>query len=101
MSATDDDGGRTNHRRHFRPVSRRNAWILIGTGLLLFAATSVLVSAGATGWDGRMYRALNEVPSQVAAVLTPLSKLFLPVGITVAIATAAIFCVVRIRRDRK
>ena len=97
MSAIDDGGGRTTHRHDFQPVSGRSAWILLGAGLLLFAGASLLVRARATGWDERMYRALNEVPSGVAAVLTPLSKLFLPLGITVAIVAAAVFCVVRNR----
>ncbi len=72
----------------------RTAWILIGTGLLVFAGTSLLVRAGATGWDERVYRALNEVPTRVAAVLTPLSKLFLPLGIAVAVVAAGVVCVV-------
>ncbi len=44
-----------------------------------------------------MYRALNEVPSPIAAVLTPLSKLFLPLGITIVTVAATVFCVARSR----
>jgi len=93
MNAIDEGRERTTHRHDFRPVSARSAWILLGTGLLLFAGTSLLVRAGATGWDERIYRALNEVPSHIAAVLTPLSKLFLPLGITIVTVAAAVFCV--------
>jgi membrane-associated phospholipid phosphatase len=93
MSAV-DGGHRTAHRHDSRPVSGRTAWILLGTGVLVFAGASLLVRAGATGWDERLYRALNDVPASVAAILTPLSKLFVPLGIAVAVVAAAVVCVV-------
>ena len=93
MSAV-EGGHRTAPRHDSHPVSGRTAWILLGTGVLVFAGTALLVRAGATGWDERLYRALNDVPASVAAVLTPLSKLFLPLGIAVAVVAAAVVCVV-------
>jgi membrane-associated phospholipid phosphatase len=93
MSAV-DGGHRTAPRHDSPPVSGRTAWILLGTGVLVFAGASLLVRAGATGWDERLYQALNDVPASVAAILTPLSKLFVPLGIAVAVVAAAVVCVV-------
>jgi membrane-associated phospholipid phosphatase len=48
-----------------------------------------LLKAGATGWDRSLFRILNEVPSAVASVLTPLVHLFLPAGIVIVVVLIA------------
>ena len=75
-----------------RPVRVPRAWaagLLAGLGAVLFGASAVLLKAGATGWDLSLFRILNEVPSAVASVLTPLVHLFLPIGIVIAIVLIA------------
>jgi undecaprenyl-diphosphatase len=62
-------------------------------GAALFGVSALLLKAGAVGWDESLFRFLNDVPAAVAAVLTPLSHLFLPVGIVVVIVLAAIYVV--------
>jgi membrane-associated phospholipid phosphatase len=78
-------------------VSARTAWILIGSGGLLFVGASLLVRANATNWDEVVYRTLNDVPSGVARFLTPLSRLFLPLGLTIVVLAASVYCVMRNR----
>jgi len=65
------------------------AGLLAGLGAALFGASAALLKAGATGWDLSLFRILNEVPSAVASVLTPLVHLFLPIGIVIAIVLIA------------
>jgi undecaprenyl-diphosphatase len=84
---------RAGRRQDFRLLSMRTAWIVLGSGCLFFGGSSLLVKAGATKWDETLYRFLNQVPSGVAALLTPLSRLFLPLGITVVVLAASVFCV--------
>ena len=75
-----------------RPARVPRAWaagLLAGLGAVLFGASAVLLKAGATGWDLSLFRILNEVPSAVASVLTPLVHLFLPIGIGIAIVLIA------------
>ena len=75
-----------------RPVRVPRAWaagLLAGLGAVLFGASAALLKAGATGWDLSLFRILNEVPSAVASVLTPLVHLFLPIGIVIAIVLIA------------
>ena len=68
------------------------AWtavLLAGLGAALFGVSALLLKAGPPGWDVSLFRILNEVPAAAASVLTPLSHLFLPVGIiTVVVLTA-------------
>jgi len=77
------------------PMSARAAWIVLGVGIVLFTGAALLVHGGAPGWDAQVFRVLNEVPPGVADVLTPLSRLFLPLGIAVTVVAAAVFVVWR------
>ena len=75
-----------------RPARVPRAWaagLLAGLGAALFVASAALLKAGATGWDLSLFRILNEVPSAVASVLTPLVHLFLPIGIVIAVVLIA------------
>jgi undecaprenyl-diphosphatase len=54
-------------------------------------------AAGLTGWDTRLFLALNDVPSWLASILTPVSKLFLPLAILVVVVAAAVYVCVRHR----
>ena len=83
-----------------RPVPAprpRIAGLVAGLGAALFGASAALLKAGAVGWDARLFSFLNEVPPAVASVLTPLSRLFLPVGIIVAVAVIAGYVIARHR----
>jgi len=84
-------------RRPIRVPTARTAGLLAGLGAVVFGACALVLAAGATGWDERLFRVLNEVPPAVAAVLTPLSKLFLPAGIVVVVLLAAGYVVARNR----
>ena len=91
------DRRRTDRQHDVRPVASWTGWLLVVCGAIFLAGASLLVRAGATSWDERVFRWLNEVPAGVATVLTPLSKLFLPLGITLAVVAAAVYCVARNR----
>jgi membrane-associated phospholipid phosphatase len=88
---------RTGPRHYIRPLPIRTACILLGSGCLLFVGASLLVRANATKWDESVYRSLNQVPPGAATFLTPLSRLFLPLGLTVVVLAASVFCVARSR----
>src|SRR5262249_4343249 len=64
-----------------------------------FGISAVLLKAGAVSWDASLFRILNEVPAGGASVLTPLSRLLLPVGIAVVVVIAVGYVVVR-KRER-
>jgi hypothetical protein len=68
-----------------------------GLGVVLFGASALLVKVGATSWDTRLFRILNQVPSAVASVLTPLSRLFLPVGIITVVLLTVVYVAARNR----
>ena len=74
-----------------------SAGLLAGLGVVLFGASALLVHTGSTSEDARLFRILNEVPPAAAAVLTPLSRLFLPVGITAVILLTVVYVVARNR----
>ena len=80
-------------KRPARIPRARAAGLLACVGAALFGVSALLLKAGAVGWDESLFRFLNDVPAAVAAVLTPLSHLFLPVGIVVVIVLAAIYVV--------
>ena len=83
-----------------RPARVPRAWaagLLAGVGAALFAAAALVLKAGAVGWNKALFRFLNDVPPAVASVLTPVSHLFLPVGIVVVVVLAVIFVVARNR----
>jgi membrane-associated phospholipid phosphatase len=83
-----------------RPPRVPRAWtagLLTGLGVVLVGASAVLVKAGATSGDARLFRTLNDVPSAVASALTPLSRLFLPVGITAVVLLTVVYVLARNR----
>lgn len=86
-----------------RPVKRLHVWaartalLVAGIGLALFASAALLVHGGAPAWDTQAFRALNAVSPGLAAWLTPITKLFLPAGIALAAAIAALYSFVRTR----
>ena len=83
-----------------RPPRVPTAWtagLLAGLGAVLFGASALLVAAGTTRWDARLFRILNQVPPAVAPVLTPLSHLFLPAGIIAVVVLTVVYAVVRNR----
>jgi membrane-associated phospholipid phosphatase len=65
---------------------------------VLSGVCAVVLKTGAVGWDLGLFRILNEVPAAAASVLTPLSHLFLPAGIT-AVIVLAVVCVVARNRS--
>ena len=64
---------------------------------MLFGASALVVKAGATSGDARLFRTLNEVPPAAASVLTPLSHLFLLVGITAVVLLTVVYLLARNR----
>lgn len=83
-----------------RPARVQKAWtagLVAGLGLVLFGASALVLKAGATGWDAHLFRVLNEVPPAAASVLTPLSRLFLPVGLVAVVLLTAVYVVIRNR----
>ena len=75
----------------------RTAGLLAGFGVVLFGASALLVKAGTTSWNARLFRILNQVPPAVASVLTPLSHLFLPAGIIAVVVLTVVYAVARNR----
>ena len=83
-----------------RPARVPKAWaagLLAGIGVALFGASALLVRVGATGWDARLFRILNQVPSAAAALLTPVSHLFRPVGIIAVVVLTVVYVLARNR----
>jgi hypothetical protein len=71
--------------------------LLGGLGAALFGVSALLLKAGALGSDVSLFRILNEVPAAAASVLTPLSHLFLPVGIITIVVLTVVYVVARNR----
>jgi undecaprenyl-diphosphatase len=63
----------------------RTALAIVLIGLVVFATAWLVCSRGTATWDTRVFRAINEPSAGVAAILTPVSKLFLPAGIMAAV----------------
>ena len=79
-----------------RPARVPRAWVaglLACVGAALFGISALVLKAGTLSWDESLFHFLNDVPPAVASVLTPLSHLFLPAGILVAIGLAAVYVV--------
>jgi membrane-associated phospholipid phosphatase len=92
------DGG--SWWRLHRPVrlpKPKTPIVLLAVGAIAFVGAALLVHTGATALDTRLFRVINEVPSWAASFLTPLSKLFLPLGLFVVIGAAAVYVTVRNR----
>jgi undecaprenyl-diphosphatase len=76
-------------KRSARVPGARAAGLVAGLGAALFGAAAILLKTGTLSWDVRLFEVLNQVPPAVASVLTPLSHLFLPAGITIVIVLTA------------
>ena len=83
--------------RPARVPGARAAGLLAGVGVVLFGASALLVKTGATGWDVSLFRIFNQVPPAAASVLTPLSRLFLPVSITIVVLLTVVYLLARNR----
>ena len=82
------------------PPRLPTAWtagLLAGLGVVLFGASALLVKAGTTSGDARLFRILNQVPPAAASVLSPLSHLFLPAGIIAIVVLTVVYAVARNR----
>jgi glycosyltransferase 2 family protein len=84
-------------QRPVRVPTARTAGVLACLGAVLFGICALVLAAGDTGWDERLFRVFNEVSPAVAAVLTPLSQLFRPAGIVAVVLLAAGYVVARNR----
>jgi undecaprenyl-diphosphatase len=73
------------------------AVLVAGAGAALFGVSALVLKTGTLGWDESLFRVLNQVPSAAAAVLTPISRLFSPAGITVVVVLAVVYVVARNR----
>ncbi|MGC1566170.1 MAG: hypothetical protein WA794_09175, partial [Trebonia sp.] len=83
-----------------RPARVPKTWaagLLASLGVVLFAASALSVKAGATSWDARLFRILNQVPPAAASVLTPLSHLFGPAAIIAVVLVTVVYVVARNR----
>lgn len=83
-----------------RPARFPRAWtagLLAALGAALFGVAALLLKAGAVTWDASLFQVLNEVPPAAAAVLTPLSHLFLPAGIIAVVVLTVVYVVARNR----
>jgi hypothetical protein len=58
---------------------------------VLFGTSALLVKARTTSGDARLFRILNQIPTAVAAALTPLSHLFLPAGIIAIVVLTVVY----------
>jgi hypothetical protein len=67
--------------------------LVAGLGAALFGVSALLLKTGTLGWDESLFRIFNQVPPGAAAVLTPVSRLFSPVGITVVVVLAVVYVV--------
>lgn len=83
--------------RNILLTSSRSAFAVLFAGVAAFAVAWVLVRTGTGSVDEQVYVALNQVPEWIASVLTPLSKLFLPLGIAVVAVAGGTYCVIRTR----
>lgn len=77
--------------------SVRTALSVVLAGFVLFAASWLVCALGTATWDTRVSREINAPASGVVAVLTPVSKLFLPAGIAVAVVLGAVYVWLRNR----
>src|ERR1700750_3521748 len=84
-------------KRPARIPRARTAGLLAGLGAALFGVSAALLKAGALGWDKSLSRLLNEVPAAAASVLTPMSRLFLPAGITTVVVLIVVHVLARNR----
>ena len=84
-------------KRPTRVPGAGTAWLVAGLGAALFGVSVLLLKTGTLGWDESLFRILNEVPTAAASVLTPVSHVFLPAGITVVVVFIVVYVVARNR----
>ena len=84
-------------RRPARVPRPGTAGLVAGMGAALFGVSALVLKTGTLSWDEGLFRVLNQVPAAAAAVLTPVSHLFLPAGITVVVVLAVVCVVARNR----
>jgi undecaprenyl-diphosphatase len=84
-------------KRPARVPGPGTAGLVAGVGAALFGVSALLLKTGTLGWDESLFRIFNQVPSAAAAVLTPISRLFSPAGITVVVVLAVVYIVARTR----
>jgi undecaprenyl-diphosphatase len=84
-------------KRPARVPGPGTAWLVAGAGAALFGVSAVVLKTGTLGWDESLFRVLNQVPAAAAALLTPVSRLFSPAGITVVVVLAVAYVVARTR----
>jgi membrane-associated phospholipid phosphatase len=82
-------------KRPARVPGPGTAGLVAGAGAALFGVSALVLKTGTLGWDESLVRILNQVPSAAAAVLTPISRLFSPAGITVVVVLAVVYVVAR------
>ena len=75
----------------------RRAFAIAFIGLAMFATTWFVCSRGTATWDTHLFLAINDPRPTVAIVLTPISRLFWPAGIIVAVALATAYVSLRNR----
>ena len=75
-------------------MGRRAAGRSLGVAL---AASALSVKAGATSWDARLFRILDQVSPAAASALTPLSHLFGPAGVIAVVLLTVVYVVARNR----
>jgi len=84
-------------KRPARVPEPGTAGLVTGLGAALFGVSALLLKTGTLSWDESLFRVLNQVPAAAASVLTPLSHLFRPAGITAVVVLAVIYVVARNR----
>jgi membrane-associated phospholipid phosphatase len=75
----------------------RTALAIVLIGLVVFATAWLVCSRGTAIWDTRLFQVINDPSHSVAALLTPVSKLFLPAGIVVVVLLTAAYVWLRNR----
>src|ERR1700756_3463948 len=64
-------------KRPARVPRPATSWLVACVGAALFGVSALVLKTGKPSWDESLFRLLNQVPAAAAAVLTPLSRLFL------------------------
>lgn len=95
--ARSGDASRWELRRSAALPPQRMSLIIALVGAAVFLAAALLCRGGAPAWDEHLFRVINDVPSGVESVLTPLSRLFLPAGLFVVIGAAVVYVTLRNR----
>jgi len=84
-----------NHPPRLPPA--RTAWLVAGMGAVVFGLAALLAHTGPNSVDERIFLFFNDVPGWLADLLTPVAKLFLPLGLFVVIVAAGVYVTIRHR----